>query len=75
MAVALAPLPTLQQQADRLIELGVHELAALPAAPAPELLPRRRPGKDHALLVVDPQALAASKLAPLLRPTASPASS
>ena len=65
MVVALAPLPTLSQQADRLIQLGVQELAGLSRS---ELLATAADGDDEGgLLVVDPQLVAPSALAPLLQ--------
>ncbi|MFF8592858.1 DUF5701 family protein [Streptomyces sp. NPDC015220] len=68
-STVLPALPALSAQAERLIELGVHELAGLPAvelrtfaaaAEAPA-------GGDNALLAVHPNQAPASALAPLLR--------
>ncbi|MGW3045646.1 DUF5701 family protein [Kitasatospora sp. NPDC001159] len=68
-ATVLPVLPALSVQAERLIELGVHELAGLStaelrafaeAAEAPA-------GGDGALLAVHPDQVPASALAPLLR--------
>ncbi|MEV7236573.1 DUF5701 family protein [Streptomyces sp. NPDC051020] len=68
-STVLPALPALSAQAERLIELGVHELAGLPAvvlrtfaatAEAPA-------GGDGALLAVHPDQAPASALAPLLR--------
>lgn len=65
----LALLPALSAQAERLIELGVHEIAGLPAtelrtfAAAAE----SRAGCDGALLAVHPGRAPASALALLLR--------
>jgi hypothetical protein len=59
------PLPSLYEQAELLIELGVHRLAGLPAAQL-----RRSAaagGAQRALLAVHPDAVPASALAPLLR--------
>lgn len=58
-------LPTLIQQADRLIALGVHELAGLSAA---ELrTTAREDPNDDSLLIIHPELTPASALAPLLR--------
>ena len=59
-------MPTLRQQAERLIELGVHQLAGLSesdlcAAVAPEA------ESERALLVIKADMVAASRLAPLLQ--------
>jgi hypothetical protein len=58
----ITALPSLSEQAERLIELDVHRIAALPAD-------RLRKLPDHAgsLLVVHPDLASASALAPLLR--------
>jgi hypothetical protein len=56
-------LPPLSTQAERLIALGVHELAGLPAA---ELLARVTDGGDG-LLVVHPDRVPASALTPLIQ--------
>ncbi|MFF5975467.1 DUF5701 family protein [Streptomyces sp. NPDC012769] len=67
----MAPLPSLAAQAERLIELGVHEIAGLTAeelrafaesAGSPE-----NSGSAGALLAVHPDRAPASALAPLLR--------
>lgn len=55
-------LPSIREQADRLIALGVHDIAGLPA----ERL-RNVPDIGDSLLVVHPRLAAASALAPLLR--------
>jgi Family of unknown function (DUF5701) len=55
-------LPSLPEQAERLIELGVHDLAGLPA----ERL-RDAPERPGSLLVVHPGLVPASALVPLLR--------
>ncbi|MEV5613846.1 DUF5701 family protein [Streptomyces sp. NPDC052225] len=66
---ALPPLPPPAAQAERLIELGVHDIAGLPAdevrAFAKEA--EARGGARDALLVVHPDRVPASALAPLLR--------
>ncbi|TRV80975.1 hypothetical protein FKN01_04315 [Streptomyces sp. 130] len=61
-------LPALSAQADRLIELGVHEQAGLPAAEIRAFAAAATAaGDDGALLVVHPDRAPASVLAPLLR--------
>lgn len=71
-SAVLPVLPTLSAQAERLIELGVHELAGLPAddlrtfAEAAEAADAPESG-DGALLTVHPDLVPASALAPLLR--------
>ncbi|WP_269855885.1 DUF5701 family protein [Streptomyces sp. RPT161] len=65
----LPVLPALSVQAERLIDLGVHEIAGLPAT---ELLSfaaaaEAPAGGDSALLAVHPDHAPASALAPLLR--------
>jgi Family of unknown function (DUF5701) len=55
-------LPSLAEQAERLIELDVHRLAGLPADRL-----RNLPDRADSLLVVHPGLAAASALAPLLR--------
>ncbi|MDF3289831.1 DUF5701 family protein [Streptomyces silvisoli] len=68
-STVLPVLPALSVQAERLIELGVHEIAGLPAT---ELLSfaaaaEAPAGGDGALLAVHPDHAPASALAPLLR--------
>ncbi|MET9836111.1 DUF5701 family protein [Streptomyces sp. NPDC006385] len=71
----LPQLPALSAQAERLIELGVHEVAGLPAAEfrafaeAGEAAVGRegRAGAEGTLLAVHPDRAPASALAPLLR--------
>lgn len=58
----MTALPSLSEQAERLIELGVHDLAGLPAERLKTL--RHNPGS---LLVIHPTLAGASALAPLLR--------
>jgi Family of unknown function (DUF5701) len=60
----LPPLPTLAEQADRLIALGIHEIAGL----AEEVLraAAASAGEPGALLVLHPERAPASTLAPLL---------
>ncbi|MEH0631557.1 MULTISPECIES: DUF5701 family protein [Streptomyces] len=71
-SVVLPALPTLSAQAERLIELGVHELAGLSAdevrtfAETVEAAAAPAPG-DGVLLAVHPDLAPASALAPLLR--------
>jgi hypothetical protein len=59
---AVTALPSLPEQAERLIELGVHDLAGLPA----ERL-RDAPERPGSLLAVHPGLVPASALVPLLR--------
>ena len=71
-ATTLPPLPPLTTQAERLISLGVHELAGIPAdelrafAEAAES-GTGESGDSNALLAVHPDRAPASALAPLLR--------
>jgi uncharacterized protein DUF5701 len=58
----IAALPSLAAQAQRLIDLGVHRIAALPADRL-----RQQPDHPGSLLVVHPDLAPASSLAPLLR--------
>jgi hypothetical protein len=60
-------LPTLSEQADRLIELGVHDLAGLPAARLKNV-----PEHPGSLLVIHPTLVPASALVPLLRVNGKP---
>ena len=62
MPTAVTALPSLSEQAERLIELGVHHLAGLPV----ERL-RDVPHRPDSLLVIHPALVPASALAPLLR--------
>ena len=57
------PLPTLAEQAERLIELGAHQIGGLSAAQLREEAGRARTGRG--LLVMHPDRAPASKLAPL----------
>ncbi|SOE13161.1 hypothetical protein SAMN06272775_4144 [Streptomyces sp. 2323.1] len=67
-STVLPALPALSAQAERLIELGVHELAGLPAAELRTFAAAVAPaGGDGALLAVHPDQAPASALAPLLR--------
>ena len=65
----LPALPALSAQAERLIELGVHELAGLPAAELRTFAAAAEApaGREDALLAVHPDRAPASALAPLLR--------
>ncbi|UUU36299.1 DUF5701 family protein [Streptomyces sp. CA-210063] len=65
----LPALPALSTQAERLIELGVHELAGLPAGEVRAFAEAAAAlaGDDGALLAVHPDLVPASALAPLLR--------
>ncbi|MEV8535490.1 DUF5701 family protein [Streptomyces sp. NPDC051211] len=60
-------LPPLAAQAERLIELGVHELAGVPADELRAFAETAGQGDDDALLAVHPDRAPASALAPLLR--------
>ncbi|MFE5534691.1 DUF5701 family protein [Streptomyces sp. NPDC056492] len=67
---ALPPLPPLAAQAERLIELGVHELARIPAGELRAFARAQDSGGgygDDVLLAVHPERAPASALAPLLR--------
>ncbi|MBT2439316.1 hypothetical protein J7E93_04115 [Streptomyces sp. ISL-36] len=65
--VAVPPLPPLAAQAERLIELGVHELAGIPADDVRAFAKDAGDSQDGALLAVHPDRVPASALAPLLR--------
>lgn len=67
MPTALSALPSLSAQAERLIELGVHRLARLPVEQLQNV--PQRPGS---LLVIHPDLVPASALAPLLRVNGKP---
>jgi hypothetical protein len=64
VSTALAPLSV---QTERLIALGVHELAGLPASQLRALVRDRPHGGDDGLLVLHPDRVPASTLAPLVR--------
>ena len=64
MPTALQHLPALAEQAERLIELGAHEIGGLSPARLREEVARAR--TDRGLLVMHPDRAPASKLAPLL---------
>ena len=64
MPTTLAPLPALTVQADRLIELGLHQQAGLTAA---TLYDAAAAGQQGDLLVLHHDRVAASVLAPLLQ--------
>ncbi|MFE7094250.1 DUF5701 family protein [Streptomyces erythrochromogenes] len=61
------PLPTLASQAERLIELGVHELAGMSAEDLRSFATDNNDADNDTLLVVHPGRVPASALAPLLR--------
>src|SRR4051794_6772712 len=63
-SVPVPSLPPLTAQAERLIELGVHELAAVPATELRAAAASEAPGP---LLVIHPDRAPASVLAPLVR--------
>lgn len=63
MPTTLAPLAPLSTQADRLVDLGLHERAGLTAADLRSVAS----ATEHGLLVVHHDRLPASVLAPLLR--------
>ena len=62
MPIVTTALPSLSDQAERLIELDVHRIAGLPADRL-----RNLPDRAGSLLVVHPELAPASALAPLLR--------
>jgi hypothetical protein len=62
VSTAVTALPSLPEQAERLIELGVHDLAGLPAERMRDV-----PHTIQSLLVIHPGLVPASALAPLLR--------
>ncbi|MGP8304319.1 DUF5701 family protein [Streptomyces inhibens] len=68
-STVLPVLPALSVQAERLIELGVHEIAGLPAAELRTFAKAAEvpAASDGALLAVHPDQAPASALAPLLR--------
>ncbi|MER6629420.1 DUF5701 family protein [Streptomyces sp. NPDC000987] len=68
-STVLPPLPALSAQAERLIELGVHQSAGLPAARLRAFAAAAEAvaGGEGALLTVHPDLAPASALAPLLR--------
>ncbi|MEU1013118.1 DUF5701 family protein [Streptomyces sp. NPDC005890] len=72
-AVPVPALPALRAQAERLIELGVHEIAGLPAAELRAFAARAEAAEGtggaggDVLLAVHPDRAPASALAPLLR--------
>ena len=61
---SVPPLPPLPDQAERLIELGMPEVAGLPAD---QLRAAAASGEAGALLVIHPDRVPASALAPLVR--------
>ncbi|PKT73232.1 hypothetical protein CW362_09865 [Streptomyces populi] len=65
--VTVTPLPPLAAQAERLIELGVHELARIPADDLYAFAEKAGREDGDALLAVHPDHVPASALAPLLR--------
>ncbi|MET8743179.1 DUF5701 family protein [Streptomyces sp. NPDC004728] len=65
--VTASPLPPLATQAERLIELGVHKLARLPADDLRIFAENAGRGDGDTLLAVHPDRAPASALAPLLR--------
>ncbi|WP_030773387.1 DUF5701 family protein [Streptomyces sp. NRRL F-2664] len=69
-STALTPLPPLSAQAERLIELGVHELAGMTADDLRAFAAENAgaaDAEDNTLLAVHPGRVAASALAPLLQ--------
>jgi Family of unknown function (DUF5701) len=64
---AVTALPSLSEQAERLIELGVHDIAGLPADRLRDI-----PEHPGSLLVVHHRLVSASALAPLLRVNGKP---
>lgn len=63
----VTPLPPLAAQAERLIELGVHELAGITADDVRAFVAGADDAHGGALLAVHPERAPASALAPLLR--------
>ncbi|EST38082.1 hypothetical protein N566_09440 [Streptomycetaceae bacterium MP113-05] len=70
--VASPPLPPFATQAERLIELGVHRLARIPADDLRTFAEHAGRGDGDALLAVHPDRAPASALAPLLRRAGKP---
>jgi hypothetical protein len=70
LPVSLGPLPTLSEQADRLISLGIHELGGL--SPTQICTAVFEADADNALLVVHPDRVPASVLAPFLEHRGNP---
>jgi Family of unknown function (DUF5701) len=64
LPVSLGPLPSLNEQADRLISLGIHELGGLSQTQICTAV--FGTDADNALLVVHPDRVSASVLAPFL---------
>ncbi|MFI5528415.1 DUF5701 family protein [Kitasatospora sp. NPDC051853] len=64
---AVTALPSLPDQAERLIELGVHDLAGLSAEEIRTFAEKAGAAEGEALLAVHPDRAPASVLAPLLR--------
>jgi hypothetical protein len=62
--MAVGPLPSLNEQADRLVSLGIHALGGL--SPAQICTAVSGTDADDALLVVHPDRVSASELAPFL---------
>nr|WP_299300991.1 DUF5701 family protein [uncultured Brachybacterium sp.] len=60
-------LPTFTAQAQRLIDLGVHDLAGLPAQQLRDAAAQLGGARSDALLALDPALVPASALAPLMR--------
>ncbi|WFB05739.1 DUF5701 family protein [Streptomyces sp. LX-29] len=66
-SATVTPLPSLAAQAEHLIELGVHELAGIPADQLRAFAAKAGSHDGDALLAVHPDRAPASALAPLLR--------
>lgn len=64
---ARRPLPALDDQAQRLIDLGVHSVAGVPATALHKAAEHAGAGRTDALLALDPVLAPPSALAPLLR--------
>ncbi|MFJ2114209.1 MULTISPECIES: DUF5701 family protein [unclassified Streptomyces] len=64
---AVFPLPSLAAQADRLVRLGAHELAGIPADELRTFAENAGCGDSDALLAIHPDRAPVSALAPLLR--------
>lgn len=63
----LPALPSLSLQIDRLVELGVHDIAGLATSELRTAVEDWGPERTDALLAIDPQLAPASALTPLLR--------
>lgn len=67
MATATGTLPSLTAQAERLIALGLHEVADIPAGDVRAWTAQAEADVEQALLVVHPERIGASVLAPVVQ--------